>query len=425
MTIRLYTGEHLISPVPVHFGLNWCTHNCFYCFANLNAPERRAETNDLARLDKWFRQGKGPIEYWYLKQGHPLLVSNDADPFSRSSKETYLALRELATTHGIRLTYQTKGGDPEAEAAAIDGPPTMFYVSLTTDNEATRKKIEPNAPSFEARLDLIRRAKAAGHHVVAGINPLMSTWWHDFEAAIHAMKDAGISHAWIGALHFSRFQIAAMSESVKTRFASEIRYGMGRNKADMGELNYLRQRLIDSGINVFHGGSAATAGFWDPYFERFPFSPTLDGWYKRLSGQGQGKIVLFSQTDFLDFCDIGQPQNLSIYKEYVCGFARSIRNKIGEGDTWRKRHDSAKTLADVIDAYWQVFDYPTVLRDPHIATPYEGPADDMTTLVDAATNTDILAYIPEGWHTSAFVPVSPDTAVRYRIPAKKGGDNHG
>lgn len=34
MSIRPYTGEYLVSPVPVHLGLNWCTHNCWYCISS-------------------------------------------------------------------------------------------------------------------------------------------------------------------------------------------------------------------------------------------------------------------------------------------------------------------------------------------------------------------------------------------------------
>lgn len=420
MSLRLYTGEYLISPVPLHFGMNWCTHHCFYCFANLNNPHRRADNNDLGRIAKWYRAGRGPIEYWYLSHGHPMLVANDADPFAKSNLDTFTELHALSRRHGFALTYQTKGGDREAEDRAIDGPPTMFAVTLTSDDDAKLAEIEPGAPGFAARLDLIRRAKAAGHHVFVAIAPFVAAWWRDFEGAIAAMKDAGVRHAWLGALHFSRYQIGAMSESVKTRFATEIDYGMGRNKRDMGELNHLRDLLLDAGINVFHGGGAEDNGFWDEYYARFPFYPTLDAWFKRLDEAGQGKIVCFSQADLRAFCDIGQPQNLSIYKEYVVKFARSIRNQIAADPVhngWRSRHEKARSSADVIDAFWRVFDYPTPLRHENLATPICGVETDTTVIVDEAERLPMLAYVPGGSRDD-LVKVSRSNAVIY---GEKGG----
>lgn len=39
-SIRLYTGEFLISPIAMELAMNFCSHACTFCFANLNKPKR-------------------------------------------------------------------------------------------------------------------------------------------------------------------------------------------------------------------------------------------------------------------------------------------------------------------------------------------------------------------------------------------------
>jgi len=52
MSIRVYTGELLKSPVPLHLDMNWCSHGCFYCFANLNRPNRRLDASFASAVDQ-------------------------------------------------------------------------------------------------------------------------------------------------------------------------------------------------------------------------------------------------------------------------------------------------------------------------------------------------------------------------------------
>jgi DNA repair photolyase len=127
MSLRPYVGEYLISPVPLHFGLNVCSHGCFYCFANLNNPERRSDNADIRWLAKW--QGDdATLIGWFLKQGYPLLVANDSDPFAASNEQTFLTLHGICKDKDIPICYQTKGGKPEHEALLLDSKPTMIYI---------------------------------------------------------------------------------------------------------------------------------------------------------------------------------------------------------------------------------------------------------------------------------------------------------
>lgn len=416
MSLRLYTGEFLVSPVPLHIDMNWCSHNCFYCFANLNQPQRRFDGAWMRALAKGMAKPASddePLERWLLRRGHPVLVSNTVDPFARSNAEQFLGMHDLLSGLGVRMTYQTKGGDEACLERALSDAPTLFYVSLTTDDEARRRQIEPGAPPHEARMELIREAKRRGHHVVAGFNPLVPDWWRDIDATIGELVEAGVDHAWLGVLHLSRFHVAAMPERTRACHAAEVSYALKKDKPDWSAIHGIEARMGQAGINTFADKIGAANGFWDAYFATTgaPFWPTLDGWFRHLDRVSDGRIVLFSQREFADWCDVGLPAGRSLYKEYVQPFARSIRNRIGDGEAWREIHEKPRSMAAVIAAYWQVFDYPTPLRSERIATPCEGEGDDFTIFEDDDGN-DLLAYVPEGVG-AAFVQVSADTAVRY------------
>lgn len=390
MSLRLYTGEYLTSPIPVHFGLNWCTHACRYCFANLNRPDRRADNNDLAKLVKWRRDGKGPLEWWYLSRGYPLLVANDSDPFARSNHETFLELHRVATGAGVRLAYQTKGGDREAEDMAIAGPPTLFYISLTSDDDAMLADLEPGAPGWPARLDLIHRCKAAGHHVVVGLNPLVPQWWRDIDAALLAMRDAGARHLWHGDLHLSRFQIAAMSDGHRKRYAGLIDYALKRTKPDAAATDAALALAEHYGFITFDGAAGSAPGFWQPYFDLgYPFMPTLDGLFRDLTAQGGGKPVAFGFDAFDAWADTGAPGGYAVHKEYLSGFGRSLRNDgIDQKATSRR---------EVHEWYWRWLDYPTPLRcrEMHVAV-------DGDNLIVDDEGRPVLVFVPGGSDDIAF-----------------------
>jgi DNA repair photolyase len=394
----------------VHFGLNWCTHACRYCFANLNRPQRRADNGDLARLVKWRRDNSGPLEWWYLSHGYPMLVANDSDPFARSNADTFRELHRIATDSSVRLAYQTKGGDRELEDLAIGGAPTLFYISVTGDDDALLKDIEPGAPTFASRLDLIRRAKSAGHHVVIGLNPLMPAWWRDIDAALDALRDAGAAHIWHGELHLSRFQLDAMSAAHRERYAALIAYAMKHKKPDAAAYDHILRLAQYKGFNLFNGVSGSESGFWQPYFDLgYPFMPTLDGLFRDLAVQGGGRPVAFSFDAFDAWADTGAPGGASVHKDYLSGFGRSLRN---EGEVQK-----AASRREVHEWYWRLLDYPTPLRvrELHIAT----AGDNIVTDDDGRP---LMVFLPSGSDEVGFDLAGATYIESIHRNVKKGGE---
>jgi DNA repair photolyase len=321
MSFRVYSGEYLVSPVPLHYGFNYCSHGCFYCFANLNDPARRVDGKSLRRILKKIRAGESDtLEAFLVARGHPVLMANDSDPLAASNFDAFEIAHDAFAEAGVRMTYQTKGGKPEHERVMLDDAPTMIYVSLTGDDEDLLRQAEPGAPSFAARLDFIARAKAKGHHVVAGVNPLIHWWWNDFGGALAKLEALGVRHAWVGQLHLTHDQLKNMPGKAKERFSSEVHLGKGR-LGDPGfdaKVEEMRAR----GWRVFDGLSE-TRDFWDAYFALgFPFYPTAEGFFQALNAESRPVLVEFS--DFDRWSDIGFLGKTAQFKDFVRPFRRDI-----------------------------------------------------------------------------------------------------
>lgn len=386
MSIRPYTGEYLVSPVALHMGLNWCTHGCFYCFANLNRPGRRADYGSIQQfLGKVQRKAPGKdIAAFLALQGHTILASNDSDPFAKSNGEQNIALIDAMMDQGLRFSFQTRGGDG-AIPMLERHPPTMVYISFTTDQEATRKQAEPGAPSHEARMALALAAKAAGHFVVAGINPFFPPWWDDIEGFLDWLAAHDIRHAWIGEPHLNYMQERAMTDKVRERFAAEITYFKAGHGMRPPSWPMLAELCDQAGIYTLTGTTSAHGKFWQPWFDLgYPQWPTLDGWFDHL--REQGKAVAFTFEAFHAWADHTAGFASAGWKDYLSGVGRSIRN-VGEVQR-------AGSLREVHEFLWRVHEFPTRLRH-----------DDLF----IGTQDGNLAVDEQGRFVLVYAPDQPDT----------------
>ncbi len=362
MSIRPYFGEYLVSPAPLHMGLNWCTHACFYCFANLNRPERRADYASIGQfLGKVRRREPGKdIAAWLALQGHPILASNDSDPFAISNGEQNLSLMRGMMDAGLRFVFQTRGG-PGAMDMLDEHPPTMVYISFTTDMESIRRRAEPGAPSFEERKALAAMAREKGHFVIAGINPFYPPWWEDIESFVHWLAQQGIHHAWIGEPHLNHQQVAAISAKTKQKFPDEIEWFARGGMQRPPVWPALRTLCDQHGINTFLGSNSSSGLFWKPYFDLgYPFWPTIEGWFDRL--RALGKRVAFTFDAFDQWADATSGLQSSTFKDYLTGIGRSIRN-VGSMPRIGTMHAAHEYL-------WRIHEFPTRMRhdDIYIAT---------------------------------------------------------
>lgn len=380
MSIRPYTGEYLVSPVPVHLGLNYCSHNCFYCYANLNNPDRRADYNKVINVANAVANNKPMknLSVRYLQACYPIMVSNDSDPFAKSNFEQFASIFDVFTDIGTRFVFQTRGGN-KAKNVLSRSKPTCVYISFTSDDNNIISRAEVGAPDFDQRKDLALFAKQYGHHVIIGINPYVADWWRDIDGFVTWLKDNGFGHVWLGEMHINHMQKPKIKSRPAKEFANIIEMAC-KKKKDQADYEYLLEQLKQADINVYDAISSTKGDFWQPYFGlNFPFFPTLDSFFTEL--RRHGRTVAFNFDFFDEYANVFPDWEGSEFSGYLASIGRSLRN-IGYPS-------SANNFKQVHETLWRIADFPTRLRhdDLFLAT------DDGSLVIDEQGRS-ILVYRP-------------------------------
>lgn len=270
--ISYYAGEFLISPCGLELSMNWCGHDCSYCFANATSPNRRADVRSVMGLLANFRQ-RTTREARLLQAGIPVLVSNHVDPFAGTNAEQFEPIWEIAVSQGVQIAWQTRGAHkPQRrilDRVIKETPRSVWYVSIPMWDDAIRKRVEPRAPSIGSRLDLIAQLVEAGHVVTVGVNPLSLEWLPDYEPLLDHLKVAGVWGIWV--------QVPYFSKSFKAQIRPDQRTAMGEDfMAECGEFGsphdvaHARQAMeyaVSIGLQVYSTSYEKPTQFFAPYKE--------------------------------------------------------------------------------------------------------------------------------------------------------------
>ncbi|NJK46000.1 MAG: hypothetical protein HC933_18600 [Pleurocapsa sp. SU_196_0] len=219
-SLQPYYGEFLVSPVPLELDMNYCAHSCNYCFANLNKRDRKINLTQITNLLNGFEE-RETLEAKLLKERYPVMISNHVDPFAASNYQQTVPLLELLRYHGIPVTIQTRGGRGIDDALELLEP-SVWYISITFNDDAARRIVEPGAPTIQSRLELISQLRERGHRVVVGINPLEPEWMPDPASILNECASRGAEGAWIESLHLNPKQRDQMTPRERTAIGEAI-----------------------------------------------------------------------------------------------------------------------------------------------------------------------------------------------------------
>lgn len=332
--LRPYNGEYLLQPFGLHLGMNWCSHNCYYCFANLDQPERRGDWTQVARMMRRAADGdigKSLTAKW-LSEKRPILASNVSDPFAKSNDKAFQEIFTLAHNLGHTFAFQTRGG-ALAKDTLSQSRKTSVYISVTSDDEDYIKQREPGAPSFRSRLELIQHAKACGHSVIVGINPYVPDWWGDIEGFVAWLKAHGVDKVWWGTIHISNLQVRQMPSSKQAVFAQEIGYMRKKVLPDQDKIDDMVDMLAESGINSFSGPLSERGGFWKEAHAKIPgcFKTVedLSDELRAFSQENGGKPVAFSEAWFTKFTGVTDDFESSEWGDFVSKSQKTMLEEAG------------------------------------------------------------------------------------------------
>lgn len=277
--LKPYFGEFLVSPFPLELSLNYCSHKCAYCFANLNTPDRKANPVSIFNLLNEFGE-RQTLEAELLKRKFPVLISNKVDPFAASNHK--LALPIIKTLRGLEIpmAFQTKGGRGIDDALAIVQP-SHWYVSITTLDETVAKRVEPGAPPIRDRLALCEKLLSAGHRVAVGVNPMVREWLPNPADLLAQVRRIGVRSVWIETLHLNNNQTRNMSERERAAVGEGIISRSFKRQADAETYNYFIGAIEDArqlGLNTYCINNPWRSDYWRDAEELYPTRfPTFQG----------------------------------------------------------------------------------------------------------------------------------------------------
>ena len=267
--ITLYTGELLISPIPLEMTLHRCNYGCAYCFATLNfrhSGYTRANVTGIQNLLATYH-ARDTLVAKLLRQGYPILLSNRTDPFASANSKLILPLLETLTAQGIHVAFQTRGGTLVNDALDIVAP-SCWYISITSDQPDRTRQIEPAAPPLTEKLKMIDALIARGHCVTVGINPYVPEWWADAPAFLRELKARGVHGIWTELLHLHYRQRNLMTDRERAALTEEtIALAMKRQppKEWIDGIARLRDDAQAAGLEIFSGGQGNRSDFFTPY----------------------------------------------------------------------------------------------------------------------------------------------------------------
>jgi len=182
------TAATILTPQKVGSLANWydyslnpyggCAFSCSYCYVP-KFPNARHEPSEWG---KWVEVKVNAPELIRKERtkvfGSRIFFSSATDPYQYLELKyrlTRRCLEELLKYKPERLTLHTRSHLmlQDIELLKAFGSALQVGVSFTTDDDNVRREFEPNAPSIERRLQLIRALREAGIEVYLSLSPLL------------------------------------------------------------------------------------------------------------------------------------------------------------------------------------------------------------------------------------------------------------
>jgi len=290
-----YWGEFLISPIPLELSLNYCSHKCAYCFANLNSPKRRGDIKKIMSFLADFHN-RETLSARLMQDRYPVCISNRSDPFARSNDSQITPILETLAAIDYPVTFQTKGG-AGVEAGLSLFPTAVWYISVSFADDDLRRKIEPGAPSIASRFELMEKVTRGGGRVILGLNPVVPEWIseEETETVLKVAQSIGVEGVWIEELHLNARQIQAMSKAEVKAIGKDVLERAKKRRKEDKDANaffYAREVAQAMGFEIFSNGQPNRSNIWqiyrDVYANTFPTNQDFvndcieKGWHSSL-----------------------------------------------------------------------------------------------------------------------------------------------
>jgi DNA repair photolyase len=129
-------------------------------------------------------------------KGETVSIANSSDPYPRMEAEAGLTRKclEILSRHDCRIQIITKSTLVTRDTDLLSRIPSTVAVTVTTDDDATAKLIEPNAPSSTERLRTIEALTRKGIPVSVRIDPIILHVNDNPATLIDTLVSMGVKH---------------------------------------------------------------------------------------------------------------------------------------------------------------------------------------------------------------------------------------
>jgi len=166
-----------------------CDHACVYCYASSYIPnfqDCRPKKDQVAALQREAARLKGEV----------VSVSNSSDPYPRVEANlgwTRQCLEILAASN-CRIQIITKSNLVVRDDDLLSKVPSTVALTITTEDDAKAKLIEPLAPSSSERLRAAKDLMAKGIPVSVRIDPIIPYFNDQPQQLIAKLAELGVKH---------------------------------------------------------------------------------------------------------------------------------------------------------------------------------------------------------------------------------------
>lgn len=200
-----------------------CGFGCSYCYAAFFVPdERRA-----AAWGTWIDVKANALTLLRRTSGlagAKIYLGSVTDPYQPLERETGLTRSLLEAMVEIRpqprIVIQTRSDLPLRDAdLLLRFEHLRVNVSVTTDDDAVRKRFEPSCLSIDRRLEGLRQMKEAGLRTSACLSPLLPVT--DPEGFATRLRDLPADRYGVSPFHETQGRFAAGTRPLALELAEE------------------------------------------------------------------------------------------------------------------------------------------------------------------------------------------------------------
>ncbi|NLD74636.1 MAG: hypothetical protein GX649_18205, partial [Chloroflexi bacterium] len=348
-----------------------------------------------------------------LQAGYPIVVSNRTDPFARVHWRQSLALLETLATMGFQVAVQTKGGPGAHEAAAML-PPSVWYVTVTTDDPDVLRRVEPGASGYPERRALIEDLLAHNHQVVVGVNPLVAEWLPSPETLFTTLARLGVWGVWIERLHLNYRQIGAFKPWQHEALGEPLIARARRRSLAPGDMAHVmgaRAMAQACGLEVFSVGQPTYSRFWEVWEDTYAKTfPTAQGWVNHCYEQGWAGSRLITFDDFSAYFAQRLPEGRMGIDSYLGAVAHNL--------WWTHQVPPRLTFQELLGIIWtEPRSRNCPARMPCFAMAGRHEADDSWTLYVDELKMPYMVFDPDGFDSYythlELEPAEPATSPAY------------